>query len=195
MNMQSKHTGRRQGESKAKEDIILAAQNLFALSGYEKATIRSIAKEAKVDPALINHYFKSKQELFIESMLPLFDGPKLLQKALDGPDDEIGLRLSRLFIFLISNERTKSLIIGIIRSSTTDEQAAKMMNIFITENVASIVKQKIKGHDASVISNLIGSQFVGIVLAREIIKVEPLASLSEDDLMKYLAPKLQIYFD
>ena len=64
MNMQSKHTGRRQGESKAKEDIILAAQNLFALSGYEKATIRSIAKEAKVDPALINHYFKSKQELF-----------------------------------------------------------------------------------------------------------------------------------
>ena len=195
MNMQSKHTGRRQGESKAKEDIILAAQNLFALSGYEKATIRSIAKEAKVDPALINHYFKSKQELFIESMLPLFDGPKLLQKALDGPDDEIGLRLSRLFIFLISNERTKSLIIGIIRSSTTDEQAAKMMNIFITENVASIVKQKIKGNDASVISNLIGSQFVGIVLAREIIKVEPLASLSEDDLMKYLAPKLQIYFD
>ena len=193
--MQSKHTGRRQGESKAKEDIILAAQNLFALSGYEKATIRSIAKEAKVDPALINHYFKSKQELFIESMLPLFDGPKLLQKALDGPDDEIGLRLSRLFIFLISNERTKSLIIGIIRSSTTDEQAAKMMNIFITENVASIVKQKIKGNDASVISNLIGSQFVGIVLAREIIKVEPLASLSEDDLMKYLAPKLQIYFD
>ena len=193
--MQSKHTGRRQGESKAKEDIILAAQNLFALSGYEKATIRSIAKEAKVDPALINHYFKSKQELFIESMLPLFDGPKLLQKALDGPDDEIGLRLSRLFIFLISNERTKSLIIGIIRSSTTDEQAAKMMNIFITENVASIVKKKIKGNDASVISNLIGSQFVGIVLAREIIKVEPLASLSEDDLMKYLAPKLQIYFD
>ena len=193
--MQSKHTGRRQGESKAKEDIILAALNLFALSGYEKATIRSIAKEAKVDPALINHYFKSKQELFIESMLPLFDGPKLLQKALDGPDDEIGLRLSRLFIFLISNERTKSLIIGIIRSSTTDEQAAKMMNIFITENVASIVKQKIKGNDASVISNLIGSQFVGIVLAREIIKVEPLASLSEDDLMKYLAPKLQIYFD
>ena len=70
-----------------------------------------------------------------------------------------------------------------------------MMNIFITENVASIVKQKIKGNDASVISNLIGSQFVGIVLAREIIKVEPLASLSEDDLMKYLAPKLQIYFD
>ena len=195
MNMQSKHTGRRQGETNAKEDIILAAQNLFALSGYEKATIRSIAKEAKVDPALINHYFKSKQELFIESMLPLFDGPKLLQKALDGPDDEIGLRLSRLFIFLISNERTKSLIIGIIRSSTTDEQAAKMMNIFITENVASIVKQKIKGNDASVISNLIGSQFVGIVLAREIIKVEPLASLSEDDLMKYLAPKLQIYFD
>ncbi len=195
MNMQSKHTGRRQGESNAKEDIILAAQNLFALSGYDKATIRSIAKEAKVDPALINHYFKSKQELFIESMLPLFDGPKLLQKALDGPDDEIGLRLSRLFIFLISNERTKSLIIGIIRSSTTDEQAAKMMNIFITENVASILKQKIKGNDASVISNLIGSQFVGIVLAREIIKVEPLASLSEDDLMKYLAPKLQIYFD
>ena len=195
MNMQSKHTGRRQGESNAKEDIILAAQNLFALSGYDKATIRSIAKEAKGDPALINHYFKSKQELFIESMLPLFDGPKLLQKALDGPDDEIGLRLSRLFIFLISNERTKSLIIGIIRSSTTDEQAAKMLNRFITENVASILKQKIKGNDASVISNLIGSQFVGIVLAREIIKVEPIVSLSEDDLMKYLAPKLQIYFD
>ncbi len=195
MNMQSKHTGRRQGESNAKEDIILAAQNLFALSGYDKATIRSIAKEAKGDPALINHYFKSKQELFIESMLPLFDGPKLLQKALDGPDDEIGLRLSRLFIFLISNERTKSLIIGIIRSSTTDEQAAKMLNRFITENVASILKQKIKGKDASVISNLIGSQFVGIVMAREIIKVEPIVSLSEDDLMKYLAPKLQIYFD
>lgn len=194
MNIQSKHTGRRQGASNAKEDIILAAQNLFALSGYDRATIRSIAKDAKVDPALINHYFKSKQELFIESMLPLFDGPKLLQKALDGPDDEIGLRLAKLFIFLISNGKTKSLMIGIIRSSTTDVRAAKMMNRFITQNVASILKMRLKVKDSGIISNLIGSQFVGLVMAREIIKIEPLSSLSEDELIKYLAPKLQVYF-
>jgi len=195
MNIQSKHTGRRQGASNAKEDIILAAQNLFALSGYDRATIRSIAKDAKVDPALINHYFKSKQELFIESMLPLFDGPKLLQKALDGPDDEIGLRLAKLLIFLISNGKTKSLMIGIIRSSTTDVRAAKMMNRFITQNVASILKMRLKVKDSGIISNLIGSQFVGLVMAREIIKIEPLSSLSEDELIKYLAPKLQVYFN
>ena len=86
-------------------------------------------------------------------------------------------------------------MIGIIRSSTTDEHAAKMMNRFITENVASLLKMRLKGKDSGIISNLIGSQFVGLVMAREIIKIEPLSSLSEEELIKYLAPKLQVYFN
>jgi AcrR family transcriptional regulator len=195
MNTKSKHTGRRSGQTNTKVDIILVAQTLFSENGYEKVSLRSIARESDVDPALISHYFKSKQELFMESMLPLFEAPRRLTNELDVPRKEMGISLAKLFVSLISNEKSKKLLVGIIRSSTSDEQAAKMMNRFITENVASVIKQKINKEDASLYSNLIGSQFVGIVMAREIIKIEPLASLNEDDLIKYLAPKLQIYFN
>src|SRR5689334_16457158 len=44
--------------------ILDQARRLFAESGYDRTTIRAVATAADVDPGLVMHYFRSKEELF-----------------------------------------------------------------------------------------------------------------------------------
>ncbi|GAA5316244.1 MAG: TetR/AcrR family transcriptional regulator [Candidatus Pelagadaptatus aseana] len=46
------------------ENILNAAEELFALRGYDGVTLRAVANQAGVDVALINYYFGSKSQLF-----------------------------------------------------------------------------------------------------------------------------------
>src|SRR3989441_12646048 len=53
---------RQKGRTKGR--ILAAARKHFAASGYERATIRAIAAEAGIDPALVMRYFGNKEKLF-----------------------------------------------------------------------------------------------------------------------------------
>src|SRR5256712_6429192 len=57
-----KPTGRRSDRTKAA--ILAAAREQFAAYGYERATIRAIAADAGIDPALVMRYFGNKERLF-----------------------------------------------------------------------------------------------------------------------------------
>src|SRR4029450_9243081 len=70
-----------------------AARIVFAEKGYDKASIRAIATEAKVDPALVHHYFGTKEKLFLASMNSPIDPVEVVPKALAGPREEAGKRL------------------------------------------------------------------------------------------------------
>ena len=61
-------TGRRPGVSGTREAILGAARRAFAEHGYQHATIRGVADLAGVDPALVHHYFGTKQELFVAAV-------------------------------------------------------------------------------------------------------------------------------
>ena len=66
---QTKRTGRRPGGSDTRERIAVAARSLFADLGYERTTFRGIAAAAGVDPALVVHFYGSKDELFRQVMV------------------------------------------------------------------------------------------------------------------------------
>src|SRR2546421_12192837 len=67
-----KRLGRPAGSPPNREAILAAARDQFAARGYESATIRGIAAAAGVDPALVHHYFGSKDRLFAAAVeLPL----------------------------------------------------------------------------------------------------------------------------
>lgn len=46
------------------ENIIRSAKELFLKKGYRETTMRAIAKEADVNLAMLNYYFRSKENLF-----------------------------------------------------------------------------------------------------------------------------------
>src|SRR3954469_19466286 len=93
----TRRPGRRPGQSSSRDDILSSARVLFGERGYDKASIRAIAREAGVDPALVHHYFGSKEELFAAAMEFPID-PKLILAQFAGPREELGERIVRIFL-------------------------------------------------------------------------------------------------
>lgn len=191
----SKGPGRRPAGQNTKASIIDAAQTLFAASGYDRTSLRRIAQLADVDPALIAHYFGSKQQLFVESMLPLYDGPKLLPDVLMGDPHCIGERLARLFVMMTTDPQRLKLVTGMMRSISSEEQAAQIGREFMQQSIMRIVEGYVPGPNKQLQANLLASQLMGVFMARYIMKVEPLATATKEELIVYLAPRLQAHFE
>jgi len=68
MNIERKRPGRPAGPSDTRERILDSARNLFARNGLDITSIRAIAKDAGVDPALVHHYFGTKDALFLAAV-------------------------------------------------------------------------------------------------------------------------------
>lgn len=189
-----KSSGRRPGDSTAKEGILRTASSLFARQGYDKTSLRQIASTAQVDPSLILHYFGSKRKLFVTSMAPLMEGPKLLPEALSGNDNTVGERLAAMFVNLLSTGETQKMMLGMFRSASSDADAADALRQFVESAIMKTVEEYLPGPDKKIQANILGSQMIGIFVARYIVKLEPIASIDDDQLIKYLAPRLQAHF-
>ena len=91
-----RRSGRRPGNSGARADILAAAGRAFAERGYARATIRGVAQEAGVDPALVHHYFGNKRGLFIEAMSLPANPADLIEGLLtEGDPETLGERMIR----------------------------------------------------------------------------------------------------
>ncbi|MDT4826940.1 HTH-type transcriptional regulator BetI [compost metagenome] len=88
--------GRPTGDSPLQRERLLnAAVDTFAHTGIKAASLRSIAQQAGVTPALVNYYFGNKQRLteavVEERLLPLIeDVAARLQQAGDSPRELVG---------------------------------------------------------------------------------------------------------
>lgn len=184
--------GRRPGESGAREAIAAAARKNFAEHGYDRATVRGIARDAAVDPALVAHYFGSKQALFAAVIeLPL-DPSVVLPAILSGDRDKVGERMARFVVNLLESEARQSLV-GLVRAATSEPEAAAAVRRIITTRVFAPATEALGLPDAELRANLIGAQTVGLVMARYVVAVEPLASLGADELIRVLTPTYHRY--
>ena len=94
-----KPRGRRPGRADTRATIQRAALALFSSLGYDKVSLRAIARQAEVDPALIHHYFTSKSDLFAQTVLDLpLDADQVVAQVLAGPREEIGVRAVTAFM-------------------------------------------------------------------------------------------------
>src|SRR6266542_4222884 len=76
--------GRPAGSPPNREAILAAARTQFAERGYENATIRGIAAGAGVDPALVHHYYGSKDQLFAAALRLPFSPREVVPQLLAG---------------------------------------------------------------------------------------------------------------
>jgi AcrR family transcriptional regulator len=186
-------TGRRSGSGDTRGEILTAARSTFGELGFEAATIRAVAARAAVDPALVHHYFGSKQALFLAAMQLPFDFGAMVAQVTDGPRDHLGERFVRMAVGLWEQPETRSLFMGILRSATTDRVAAGMLRQVLGDGPILALTAASDSPDAQLRATLAGSQIVGLLMARYVIGVEPLASIPPDEVARVIGPTLQRY--
>jgi AcrR family transcriptional regulator len=186
-------TGRRPGVSGTREAILDAARRAFAEQGYQQATIRGVAELAGVDPALVHHYFGTKQDLFVAAVEFPINPVERLTAVLAEDRERVGERMIGVFLSVWDHAANASPLLALVRSAVGDEHAAAMLREFITEEVLGQIARQLGSPDARFRATLVGSQLVGLMMARYIIKVEPLASAPAAQIAAAVGPTLQRY--
>ena len=183
-------TGRRPGNGGTRERILGAARVHFARVGFEPTTVRAIAAEARVDPALVLHYFGSKQDLFRASVNfpidPALVIPRLLEPGING----LGERLVRFFLETWDSPAGRPLL-ALIRSVVTSEEAAVLMREFVSREVLGRVARAIESDEPQLRASLAASTLIGLAMLRYVVKLEPLASARSEDIATWLGPAVQ----
>ncbi|HEY2550300.1 MAG TPA: TetR family transcriptional regulator [Streptosporangiaceae bacterium] len=187
-------TGRRPGTPDTREAILAVARRGFATRGFEATSLRAIAAEAGVDPALIIHYFGSKAGLFVTATGLPADLAGLFSSVAALPPDDVPPALVRSYLQLVDSDQSRNAIIALVRSAVSNEQAAAMLREFLTAELLPVI-QRVAGSraDARLRANLTGAQLIGIAMLRHVLRVEPLASATPDDIVPLVVPAIEQY--
>ena len=169
-----------------------AAEKLFASRSFETVSTRAIAREAGVDAALIHRYFGSKEGLFQAVMSAAIHPEQLEALVVSEPREEWGQRLVRAADKVWTSPAAPALK-AMARRALAGNNA--VMRDFVTNVLLDRYLPHLTGSDAErrLRASLAGSQLVGLVIARHIVGIEPLASLSTDAVADLIGPTLQLY--
>lgn len=174
------------GDSRA--EILAAARALFAAHGFRGATTRQIAQRAGVDVALLHHFFGSKAELFEAAVAFPRIGAEIAA-TLTAPDGDMDAaeRVARLYLdrLFVDDIETFSAMLRTVVGNPTDVPAMRTTIHGMLQRVATQL-----GADAGTPLGfeLIGAQMIGVLVMRHLVGLEPMASASTDELVRYLAP-------
>ncbi|GIH92969.1 TetR family transcriptional regulator [Planobispora siamensis] len=185
--------GRRPGSADTRGEILAAARKIFAEKGYDKATIRGIAREAGVDPALVHHYFASKDGIFVAAMELPVNPEEFVPLLTAGPREEIGERLVRFILTITSDAQARQPVLALMRTAMTNEQVVGMVREFMTHALLAKVAEALGVPPLRM--EVAFAQMFGVVLVRYVIQLEPLASADIEELIELLAPTIQRYID
>jgi AcrR family transcriptional regulator len=188
-----KAKGRRPGETRTREAIVEAARASFAEAGYEGVSIREIARRAKVDPALVMHFFGSKDGVFRVAMELPFDAAQAIEPVLAGPRSRLGERIVRLFLELWEDDQTRRQMLGLVRSAASNDAAAERMRELVGREIFGRFAAVARTDHADLRAQLIGSQLVGLGFNRYVLRFEPIASAGVDEIAAALGPTIQRY--
>lgn len=194
--MISKQPGRRPGAPDTRAEILEAARAVFAENGFDRATVRAIAGEAGVDPALIHHYFGTKDQLFAASIDIPAQATERVLDVLSGSRDDLGRHLAETFFAVWEQKEARTALLGILRSAMGGEdQAVVAFRQFLTSALMEQIAPKIRGDDARLRALLMASHLVGVAMTRYVMKLEPIASAPIDEIVDLVAPRVQSYVD
>jgi AcrR family transcriptional regulator len=186
---QARRGGRRQGASTTRDDILKAARKLFADQGFKGTTTRAIAREARVDAALVHYFFSTKEGLFAEAVQDALDPSVVLEAVRAQPRGTTGERLVCAFLGLWDDPEAREPMLAVVRSSLAHDEGARLVNDMVTTQVIGEVLAAHGGIEQSDTRiALIGTQIVGILMVRYLFEVEPLAHMEPEQIAASLGP-------
>ncbi|MFJ2829240.1 TetR family transcriptional regulator [Streptomyces sp. NPDC087263] len=175
-----------------RDSILEAAREEFSERGYDKTSVRGIAKAAGVDPALVRHYFGAKEQVFEAAITGVFAPVLAAPTALgEGPLDGVGERLTRFVFGIWENPTTRTPLLAIVRSAFNNEVAAAVFRRLLAAQLMRRIAQQLDLPDAELRAELAAAQLVGIAILRYVIKLDPLASTDLERIIERVAPVVQ----
>lgn len=187
-------SGRRPGRQDTRQQILDSAREAFAGNGFAKASIRRIAAMAGVDPALVHHYFGSKDDLFLATVEVAINPRTVVEQLIDGGADGLGTRMIDAILQVWESPAGASLVAA-VRTAVGDPGSATALGRFVTiEIVARLLgSMHYPAAEAERRSALIVSQVLGVVIGRYVLRVGALATMEHADLVASVGPTLQHY--
>lgn len=167
------------------------ARRRFLAEGYDTVTLRSVAEEAGVDPALISYHFGSKRGLFGACMQLPASPPELLSAALAGPLDTLPERLIRTVLAAWEDPEQGAALRALAQAAIREPEVARLFREVAEREMISRIAERLRGADATRRGALATSQVAGLIFLRYILQIEPLASMPADELVARMSPALR----
>lgn len=185
--------GRRPGKPDSRKAILEAARARFAQRGFAGTTIRGIAADAGVDPALVMQFYRSKSELFMEVMsIPPEDSVQVLESFL-GPEEEVGEQVARAFLEPWEPDReTSAPLLAMLRGANTNDDAAIQLRDFLQARLLEGAERKsTAGPDTMMRAGLAATMLVGVVFGRRVLAIPVIAEADLETIIATVAPAVQ----
>lgn len=180
-------TGPTSKSERTRAAILAAARQRFAAAGYEKTTVRAIAGDASIDPAMVMRYFGSKELLFTAAIQIDLRMPDLATL----PREQLGTALVAHFLELWEGNETLQVL---LRAGVTNEEAAATMQRIFREQLLPVVAPlSADAGEAARRAGLAASQILGLALCRYILRFPQLVAMSKADVVASVAPTIQAY--
>ena len=186
--------GRRPGHADTRGEIIEAAKRVFADKGYDGTSLRGVAREAGVDPALVHHYFDGKAALFVAAMALPFD-PRQVKNHAASPEYSGSRTIEGFLTMWDLAEGTGSSFASCLSAMAASSNVADAMREFVNERVWSVLRHN-EGETEALRRRrtaMVSSQLMGLAFARYILRVPPMSTASPKQIGRWVGPTLDRY--
>jgi AcrR family transcriptional regulator len=173
--------------------IVAAARDEFAEHGWAGTTIRAVARTADVDPALVYHYFGSKEGLLDAATNPPQKWLENVAKVWTTPVDQLGAALITLLLASWADDEIGPTLRAILQTAAHEPSTREKLGRVVAGSLMGVSELGGDERDRLIRSGLISSQMMGFALMRYVWKVEPIASMADDEAIAAITPNLQRY--
>jgi AcrR family transcriptional regulator len=173
--------------------ILAAARDEFAQHGWAGSTIRAVARAADVDPALVYHYFGSKEGLLDAATNPPQKWLESVAKVWTTPVDQLGAALITLLLASWADDEIGPTLRAILQTAAHEPATREKLRRVVEGSLMGVSGLGTDERDRLVRSGLVSSQMMGFALMRYVWKIEPIASMSDDEAIAAVSPNLQHY--
>ena len=178
-----------------RDALLEAARVAFNSRGYARTTMKGVAMTAGVAPSVLRKYYDSKEQMFAAAMRLPFDPsrsvPELMGPGLEG----MGERLVRATFDILGDEEAREQMVELFQAGAATGQAATSLREFFEDTIIDRVAALGGVPDARMRAALISSHLIGLAATRFAVKLEPLASAPEDQIVRMYAPMIQDLLD
>ena len=182
--------GRWRSGAESRQRILETARALFHEHGYAGTTVRAVAARAGVDPAMVFYFFGTKQGLFTTALEMPAHLPSTVESIFTGDLDGMGERIVRTLVDSLDRSGQTPLV-TLTRSAATHDPSEALLREFIDREITARLAALLDTQDAALRAGMVNVQILGLAVARYIVRIEPIASASVDELAALFGPLVQ----
>ncbi len=188
----SPRRGRRAGAPDTRAEILAAARERFIATGYNRTTMRAIAERAGCDVALISYYFGSKHGVFTASMALAVSPGQVLTRVLEGDVEDLPRRILAAAIKTWDDPENWQPLRELLTLALQDPTLLRGVREYVEHEVVGRLAERIGGPDATARAVVAAVQVGGLIFARYLLAVEPIASMDAGEVGRRLAPAMKV---